>query len=62
MGTIIKGNRGLAEALNVHYNTIGRWRKEGLLSSAIVVELGRTVRYDLDLVKQALTYRKNNMI
>ncbi len=54
MKTIIKGNKLLAKTLGLHANTIGRWRKQGLLDAATVATVGRTILYDLDLVLTTL--------
>lgn len=48
--TLIKGNTALAAELGVSRNTVQVWRREGLLKPATVVDLRRTVVYDLDKV------------
>lgn len=54
MGKIIKGNRALALELGVHYNTVSRWKQEGILEKGILAEVRRVILWDLDMVKQAL--------
>lgn len=57
MGIHVKGNIKLAEALGVHKMTIQKWKKEGLLNDAMVVNFRRTIIYDLDKVYQCLQYK-----
>ncbi len=58
---LIHGNKALADALRVHPNTIGRWRKYGLLKPATVVDCGRTIVYDIEIAKQCLTRQTRSM-
>ncbi|MBD5237726.1 MAG: DUF3853 family protein [Bacteroidales bacterium] len=52
--TIIRGSKGLADILGVHFNTVLNWRKKGLLDKATVAEYGRVILYDLELVLECL--------
>lgn len=54
----IKGNKALAVILDVHPNTITRWRRQGRLDSAVVADTGRTIIYDLNKVLQSLKHRQ----
>ncbi|MCH5241771.1 MAG: DUF3853 family protein [Muribaculaceae bacterium] len=54
---LIKGNVGLAEALGVTVRTVVEWKSRGILDPAIVVNYGRIIRYDLEKVKECLSYR-----
>ncbi|MBD5223622.1 MAG: DUF3853 family protein [Bacteroidales bacterium] len=54
--TIIKGNKGLAEKLGVHFNTVLNWRKSGLLKAATIADYGRVILYDFDLVLECLRH------
>lgn len=51
---IIKGAKALAEFLGVHPNTISRWRREGRLDAATIVDTGRTIIFDLDLLPSCI--------
>ena len=55
----IKGNNNLALELKVDEKTICNWKKSGLLDSAIIFEMGRTIIYDLD---KALECRNNRKV
>lgn len=54
MGIHIKGNLKLAEVLGVHKMTIQKWRRQGILANATVVDFRRTVIYDLEKVYECL--------
>lgn len=61
---LIRGNKALGATLGVNERTVRRWRTEGLLAEATVVDLRRMIVYDLDKVfeclqNQALMRRKN---
>lgn len=61
---LIRGNKAFGATLGVNERTVRRWRTEGLLAEATVVDLRRTIVYDLDKVfeclqNQALMRRKN---
>lgn len=56
--TIVKGNKGLAETLGVHVNTVKSWRKNGVLAPATLADYGRTIIYDLDKVFECLHHQK----
>ena len=51
---LVRGNKGLAEALGVTPCTVQTWRKKGLLVSATVVDRGRVIIYNLDEVLRCL--------
>lgn len=54
----IKGNKALAGELGVDEQTVGLWKKKGLLDPAIKGEYGRIVYYDLDKVYECLRHSK----
>lgn len=56
--TIIKGNKALAEVLNVHLCSIQRWKKEGILAPSIICDFRRTIIYDLEKVFECLNHKK----
>lgn len=55
--TRIKGNKALAAELGVGVRTVQRWRREGILTPAILADFRRTIIYDLDKVLLALRNR-----
>lgn len=57
MRETIIGNKALAKQIGVHFQTVGRWKKSGVLNSAILSEYGRIIIYDLDKVYQCLNYK-----
>lgn len=54
--TTIRGNRALAEKLGVHFTTVQKWRKNGVLSPATVSEFGKVIIYDLEKVYECLNH------
>ena len=52
--TIVKGSVELAEILGVSPNTICRWRRQGILTPATLVDFGGVILYDLDKVFECL--------
>ena len=54
MATIIRGSKALAKVLGVHYNTVLRWRMEGMLTPATLADCGKTIIYDLEKVFECL--------
>lgn len=55
---LVRGNTALAAALGVTERTVRRWRQEGLLAAATVVDIRRTIVYDLDKVAECLRNRE----
>lgn len=55
--TLVKGNKGLAERLGVHPQTIQNWRKRGVLAKATVSDFGRIIFYDFDKVLECLNFK-----
>lgn len=53
---IIKGNRALAAALGLHYQTIQNLRKRGVLKKATLSDFGKIIIYDLDKVMECLNH------
>lgn len=58
MRETITGNKRLAAILNVHYNTVTKWKKLGVLDNAILSNFGRIIIYDLEKVYQCLNYKR----
>ena len=54
--TTIRGNRSLAERLGVHFTTVQKWRRQGILAPATISEFGRVIIYDLDKVFECLNH------
>lgn len=53
----IRGNKALAAALGVHYNTVQTWKRTGVLAPAIVAEFRRVIIYDLKKVYECLNHK-----
>lgn len=58
MRETVTGNRNLAIALNVHRNTVNKWKRQGILNNAILSQIGRIIIYDIEKVYQCLNYKK----
>ena len=54
--TTVRGNKALAEKLGVHSNTVVNWKRNGVLTKAILSEFGRVIIYDLDKVFECLNH------
>ena len=54
---IIRGNKALAEKLEVSVVTISKWRKKGVLKPATLSDFGRVIIYDLEKVFECLNYK-----
>ncbi len=55
--TTIRGSKALAAELMVSQETVRKWRREGLLEPATLVDIRRVIIYDLELVYQCLNNR-----
>lgn len=54
---LVKGIRGLAAILGVHYVTVAKWRKEGILDPATVADFRKTIIFDVDKALECLHNR-----
>ena len=53
----IRGSKALAAELRVSQETVRKWRKEGVLRPATLVDFRRVIIYDLEKVYECLNHR-----
>lgn len=51
---LVRGNKALAQKLGVHFMTVQKWRRKGILNDATVADLGRVIIYDMNKVLDCL--------
>lgn len=54
----IRGNKALADILGVHTQTVQKYRRDGILDPATVVNYQRVIIYDLKKVFECLHHNK----
>lgn len=57
----ITGNKALAKELGVSRSTVQKWKRRGVLDSAILSHFGHIVIYDLDIVYECLNHKPVNV-
>lgn len=50
----VRGNEALAEELKVSLSTVNKWKREGKLDAAVVLEEGRVIVYDTAMAREAI--------
>ena len=54
----VKGEKKLAARLDVHVNTVRKWKNGGILDRAMLSRYGRITIYDLEIVYECLNYSR----
>lgn len=54
----LRGHKALAEFFGVSLRTVTKWRAEGVIDDALIVNHGRILIYDTDKVEECLRRKK----